>query len=610
MRKFLIGFFAFVFLLAIAFFIFSKYLQNNWKPILEEKLKNSVIESSDSLYHIQYKSLDVDPLNGNLKLVNFKLIPDSAIYKKLVKENRAPNNLYQLSVDQVILTDANASKAIAEKRMSVNNILIKHPKLIITNKRFGYNDTVDTKKDKRTLYQIISKVFKEIKVNSIKLEAVDFTFINNNNQLKKTRIKNLNITVFDILIDSLSREDKSRIYYTKTIDIELPLYSIITPDKLYYLNLRDFKFSTSANVLSLGKIELKPTYNAAAFYKKVGYAKDYYNLNFNNLKLSDINFDLFLNSQILNAKSLNMRGGNISIYSNNAYPKKLTDKTGKFPHQQLLKFPLDLYINNINLAGIDIIYAEYDKISKQTGQITFNNTNGYIHNVTNIKSRISKNSLMEANLKSSIYSVAPLTVNFKFFLNNNIGTFKVKGNIGSFDGRVANKIIRPLGMAEIKSANIKKLSFNMSANQYHASSKMDFYYDDLKVNILKKNQEGKFVKQGFISKVANIFVINTSNPDKNGKFIHSTIEYKKETSSSFFSLIWKTLFAGIKESVGINKEKETKIKETASAIKSVISNLKNTIQEIKKARLLNRQKRKDRKLKEKQQESSKIDSIK
>jgi virulence-associated protein VapD len=293
----------------------------------------------------------------------------------------------------------------------------------------------------------------------------------------------------------------------------------------------------------------------------------------------------------------------VAVYNNNAYAKHLKDKTGKFPHQQFLKVALDMNIAKVKLSNVDISYSEYDATSKQTGKITFNNTRGTIYNVTNTKEDLAKNSVMVAKLKTNILNLAPLDLTFKFFMNSKIGAFSYNGVLGAFDGKIANQIVRPLGMAEIKSAKIEKLAFQVQANQNIARGKMQFIYKNLKVNVLKRDENGKLKKQGFISKLANLFIINDANPDKRGKFIEGVINYERPKTVSFFSFLWKSLFTGIKQSVGVSSAKESKIKNSTIAIQNVVSDFKTTIAIIKENRKEHKRNRKIKKLAKLKEES-------
>ncbi len=606
MKKFLLWILGLGMVSAIGFFIAFNYLKDNWRPLLEEQLKNAITSSSDGLYRIEYKSLDVHPINGNLKLTHFKLIPDKEAYNKLVAHKKAPDNLYHLEVDALIIRKANAKEAVQSKKLHVADIIINKPQLTIYNNRQDYNDTVSHKKENKPLHELLKDIFKELKVKQIKLNDINFTFVNKNQkEEKRTSLKNLNITINDISIDSLSAEDSSRVYYTKNVVINIKDYKIATPDSLYFVKLEDLSFSTAKNLLTLKNVKLVPRYSKNNFHKHVGYFKDRFDLDFNKIEVRGVDFNLFLNRQKLYAKLLSINNAKIDIYNNNAYRKIIQDKTGKFPHQQLLKLALDMKINEIDLKNVDINYSEFDKKSGKTGRIEFKNTRGTITNIVNDKKALNNNPVMKLKINTALFGKAPLSLNINFYMNSSIGAFDYNGSISAFDGKILNQIVKPLGMAEVNSADVQKLNFNVKANQRTARGTLKFYYTNLNVNVLKRDDDGNLKKQGLVSTLANAFVIHKQNPNNKGEFTPGNIYFVRPKEASFFSFLWKSLFTGIKESVGVSQEKENKIKNTAEDVSQAIEGVKKDIHKLKEKlqeRKEHRQERREEKRMEKEKE--------
>ncbi len=607
MKKLLFWILGFAIVVTIGFFAVTRYLTNNWRPILERQLKNAVINSSDSLYRIEYKTLDIHPVNGNLKLTRFKLIPNPEVYKRLDANQSAPDNLYELEVSALVIKNANAKEAVTSKELKVADIIINKPKLTIYNNRRDYNDTISVKKkDDRPLHQLIKDIFKDIRVQKVELRDINFAFVNRSNpEEKRTALKNLDITITDIQIDSNAALDKSRVYYTKDVVINIKDYHIATPDSLYFVKLENLNFSTAKNLLSLKKVRLEPRLSKKEFHKKLGHAQDRYDLTFNEINISNVDFDLFLNRQKLYAKNLSINNASIDVYNNNAYRKIIKNKSGKFPHQQLLKLALDMKIDQLQLKDVDISYSEFDKKSRQVGKIEFLKTNGTIKNVVNDKKALSQNAKMKADLRSKIFGKAPLHLNMTFYMNSKIGEFDYNGEIGAFDGKLINKIVKPLGMAEIISAQIDKLSFNVKANQNIARGSMFFYYKDLKVNVLKRDEKGELKKQGFASALASVFVIQQQNPDSRGQFTKGNIYFNRPAEASFFSFLWKSLFTGIKESVGVSREKEKSLKNTAKTIGNAVEGFKGDIQMIKEKLHERKERREERRQERKLEKAAK-----
>jgi len=600
----------FIILLVIAalggggYYAYNKYIaQDRWKPYLQQELKELVLKSSDSLYHIEYSDFDLNITSGDATLKDFKLIPDTTVYNKLVAEKKAPDNLFILSVKKLSIKNIGARKAYKEKILEISNISIEKPDLTIINKRFDFNDTVKIGKQKNP-YQVIKKVFKSLHIDSISLKDISLNYINKSNAVEKqTSLKHLNINIADIVIDSLSDKDTSRFYYTKGIEVRIFDYKIATPDSLYRANIGQIYFSTAKRMIFLDKVSFLPRYNHTDFYKVTKGGGDIYNLKFNRIGINNINLQQFLRNQKLYAGTLDIANAKVQIYSNNAYNGPKSIKIGKDPEQSLQKVALDMRLKHINLSNTLISYSETDATSGYTGVITFNNTSGYFSNVTNDAAIKKINPYMTAHINTRFMNTADLNVNFKFNLASKDGAFNYNGTLGKFDGRILDKLVKPLALVHVQSADVDKLHFNVDASNYSGKGQLEFYYHNLNVQLLKK-VEGKaeLQTQGFISKLANTLIIDDDNPDKKGNFRPGPIELKREPTVSFFSFLYKALLDGLKPSVGFDKKTENKVNNAIVKVNNLVDKFKAYEEERKEKRAERKQKREERKM---QKDSSK-----
>jgi hypothetical protein len=557
---------------------------------LQKQLKELVLKSSDSLYHIEYSDFDLNITTGSATLSDFKLVPDTSIYKKLVTLKKAPDNLFILSVKKLSIKNVGARKAYQEKILNIEHILIEKPSLTIINKRYDYNDTVKVGSPK-TPYQVIKNTFKQLRIDSISLKDISLNYINKSNAVTKhTALKHLDINISDIIIDSLSGKDPGRFYYTRGIEVTVHDYHIATPDSLYYADLKKIYFSTAQRKIVLDNVSFLPRYNRTDFYNQTGEAGDIFTLKFKRIAINDIDLQRFLRDQKLYAGTMDITNPDIRIYHNNAFKgKKKSIKIGKDPHQALQKVALDMRLRRLNIKNASINYSETNEISGATGQILFTNTNGYILNVTNDDAAKRINPYMTAYINTRFMDAAPLKVNFKFNLNARDGAFNYSGELGKFDGKLLDKLVKPLALVHVVSADIEKLTFNVNASNYSGKGNLEFYYKNLKIQMLKK-VEGKteLQKQGLISMLANNLIIESNNPNKKGILRPGPIDLVREPSTSFFSFLYKGLLDGLKPSVGYDKKTETKV--STAIIK--VSNLLDKFKKFKEDR---KQKREERK---------------
>jgi hypothetical protein len=593
-----------ILIVAGAYYAYQKYLAGDkWKPLLQAQLKELVARSSDSLYHIEYSDFDLNITSGDATLTDFKLVPDTAVYNKLVARKKAPDNLFILSVKKLTIKNVGAKKAYQQKILNIDNITIDKPSLTIVNKRLPFNDTVKVGRP-QTPYEIIKKVFKRLRIDSIALKDISLNYINKSNPVARhTAIRHLDINISDIQIDSLSSQDPNRFYYTRGVEFTLHDYRIATADSLYYMKVKQMTFSTAQRSMTLDEAALTPRYSKKAFFKKIGRADDRFDLSFKRIAITDIDLQRFLRDQKLYAGLLDISGGKVEIYADNHYKGKKTSKIGKDPHQQLQKVALDMKLTKLNLHNTSITYAESDATSGYTGIINFENTSGTFYNVTNDAAAKKLNPFMTAHIRTKFLGQAPFTLNFKFNLNAKNGAFNYSGSLGAFDGRILDKLVRPLALVHVKSADIQKLNFNVDASNYSGKGHLEFYYRHLNVDLLKKDT-GKvgLIKQGLVSKIANTLIIEDDNPDKKGNFRAGPINLKREPTVSFFSFLYKALLDGLKPSVGFDKTTENKVNTAVIKIGHVIDKFNQFKEKRKKRR---DEKKKAKELQKQQEEQNK-----
>jgi hypothetical protein len=210
---------------------------------------------------------------------------------------------------------------------------------------------------------------------------------------------------------------------------------------------------------------------------------------------------------------------------------------------------------------------------------------------------------MTAHINTRFMNAADLDVNFKFNLASKDGAFNYNGTLGKFDGRILDKLVKPLALVHVQSADVDKLHFNVDASNYSGKGQLEFYYHNLNVQLLKK-VEGKaeLQTQGFISKLANTLIIDNDNPDKKGNFRPGPIDLEREATVSFFSFLYKALLDGLKPSVGFDKKTENKVNKAIVKVNNLVDKFKAYKEERKEKKAERKQKREERKM---QKDSSK-----
>ncbi|WP_257666595.1 hypothetical protein [Parapedobacter tibetensis] len=544
------------------------YLSRHWKPILETRLRQAVVNATDSLYQIHYDEVDFNVVTGNASITNLQLIPDTQVYARRVLEERAPDNIYNIMIADLRIRQFHPRRILRERKLHINDIIIDTPSIHVMNEYHAYNHTAAKSQDSLMLYQRISNMLNEVSVENIQFNDIQFKFsMKTDSVVKELALRNINLTLRDILIDSLSQVDTSRLYYARGIDLDMPGFRHETADSFYYVSFDRLQVATAEREVVLTGLKYAPRMNRSEFYRRKKEAKDMAIISLPHIRFEHIDLHRFVNSQKIYAGSLHIDSGTVAISNDLRYPKRLTNKIGKSPHQLLLKLKQHLKIDSVLIDGVDVSYAEISKKHKKEGKITFDRVNGIIRNVTNDSSALIQNNTMEADLTTYVMNTGKLTTVFAFDMLDKHGAFTYRGRLGPMNGKPFNQIMTPLLNAEIASANIEGLHFDVKADDHRARGSLQFDYNKMKLNLIASDNSKQRSSMKVASFLTNSFIINDSNPDANGKYHTGRINYARPHTYSFFKTLTQSLLQGIKECAGISEERERRLMNTAEEAK-------------------------------------------
>lgn len=568
-----------VFFFLVLAFAGSWYLSKHWKPIVNDRLQSLVASSTDSLYRLSYDDFDFSWHNGSAYLTNVHLVADSQVYERLKRENRAPDNRYRIAIKAINIRNFHPKRLYQSRKLNIDELTIESASVSVISEDV-FQDTTQAKATK-TLYQQISGYLNEIRVSQLNINDLSYAFENrSDSNARKTDLRNINIAIDDVLIDSLSRQDSARLYYTQGIQFRMDAYQIATADSLYFVDLKGIAFSTSERSLRVERIALKPRKNKKDFSSSG--AAERIDLAFDSLSLAEIDIRELLRSQRFRAGHLRISKGFVEVYrdAGSAKVKKRPSKRElKDPHDHLKSFARNIQIDSVELAQVDVAYEELSKNTRLPGRITFNRSRVRLRNVTNDSLRMRKNRFLQVDIDSRFMNAATLEARFVFDMLSDEGDFQYRGKLGSLNGKRLNTVLRPLALVEIESAAIRSLAFNFKGNKRRTVGAVDFRYHAMKINMLKL-EGGRIADDKLVSNLANSFILNPSNPDAAGKFIKANVRMTRPHDYSFFKLVWRSIFQGIKTSAGVNEEREAQLKKTAEGAKNVVDKTKKTAKQV------------------------------
>ncbi|WP_164123492.1 hypothetical protein [Sphingobacterium sp. xlx-130] len=561
--------------LVIGILMLIWYYGRNWKPIVETKLKEVVHKSTGGLYILKYEDLDLNIALGNATFWNAELIPDSVVYQQQVLAKEAPNNRYHIKLKMLKIRQFSLMDILLDKRLNIKTIVFEEPNIHLVSEYHAYNDTISDHTQK-TLYENVKDIFKSINVKHIKIDNVKFKYSKiEEGHTSTISLNQVNINVHDVLVDETSLTDTSRLYYTKMVDVQIPKFEYDLPDGYYRARFESLRINTREQNVLFTKVFYGPKMGKNAFFKQKRQNVTMAVLAFDTLRIEHLDFRRLIDNQQTVASKVQIKNGSVDLSADKRYPKYPVVKVGHSPHQQLMHAKKLLRLDTFLVDNISITYHEFSAKFGREGAISFDGARGTLTNVTNDTIALKKDQFMRADLVAKVMGSGRLHAKFGFDMLSKTGYHTYSGTLGAMNATAFNRILQPLLNVGIASGNIKKIAYNMEGTDRKNWGSFKFDYNDLKIDLPKK-ENGK--KSKIVSFLVNQILINDSNPDANEIYHVGKINYRRVPEHTFFKTLWQSLLDGIKQCAGISPEREAKLIGTAETVKEVSSEAKGVVQ--------------------------------
>lgn len=362
-------------------------------------------------------------------------------------------------------------------------------------------------------------------------------------------VGNIGIKINEVKAGQIVKLQMHPMDYTREAEVSLTRLSVKTKDDIYTFNAENITLNSLQRELNIHSFDIVPFAGEHQFANNFNYQTDRYDVHLRGISLKNIVMNDLLENK-LTASNLVVENTVAKIYHDLHKPLSQKSKVGNYPSQLLQKLNLPINISTATLKNAYIEYKENEIVSDSTGVVTFTNSKLDITNMTNIPEAIQKNNQLNISFQANILNAIPISGNFKFSLNSDHGNFLTNGHTPAFDASILNKVSIPMALIQINSGRINSIDFNFKGNDTSANGNLVMKYEDLKVNILKRDKNTKEVKKRRFATLAANLAVKKSNPASSG-LRKANPQYQRNIYKSFFNLVWKTTFTGMKETVGI-----------------------------------------------------------
>ena len=504
---------------------------------LRKYLVQHVLTNDSIPYRIETGKLSLNILTGS---VCVKMV---TVNSKDTSKSGS-NNLIDLQVAEVKISGVNYLKLLFKKSLHINKLNLQEPVLHITN-----FDTVTSKKDSSALvnlYTLIEGNLNSMHLNSFNIVNGKITVTARDTADMMVSLSAFNLELADISADSTLSASGRRF---EMGEMEGNIKSITGHflKGLYAFNVSSLDISGKDGMLSIDSVFLGPAVEKEKFAIKLGYQTDCIQLKLAGFKVYSNSFPEILELGSLMLEKIEINELVLTDYRDKNLPNAQGIKP--LPREMLYAFPVELSIGQLVLSKATITYIELAAGKNESGAISFSNVKGDITNISNMHPE----DTMKINATGYLMNQAAVSSQLAFPLNGN--TFTASVNMGAFDMRILNPMVRNLAPIEIVDGKAISMQMWCAADENAGSGQMTFIYSDLQVNAFAKNEsKGKTFITGMKNFVANEIILEKNNPKDEITRV-GKVAYARNPEKNIINYSWNLIFSGFKSSIGLTEEK-------------------------------------------------------
>lgn len=579
--------------LFIAIIITGIILYYNFNRILSDALMKSFNSSlASDVYELKFKNLNVNLLEGNIKVKDVEISPR----EKPLKEYPYINSSLRLTTKKLLLTNVEIATLLKYNILKLERIEIDKPEvdLIIADMVpvfIPFKDSTDVpvsdnQESKRSLEAFFLKEFKLINASfsiansarhrDLSVKRVNITLSDLmmdqkpgkdlisyshiglligeiTGSLQRDKIKYISLKDYKLTVDSLEiqKTPDTLIYHFADYSLGLNDLDLQTEDSIFHLTVQSFQLSYNDKSVILKNLAFNPNISNNKMQKRFKFQNTQFAGSVGSLNVKGINFDSLIYNRKLFIDEILIDSVSASIYKDKTKPLD----TNKFPEylgQSVKAISLPMMIKQITATNVNIVNDER-KPDSTYAKVNINRGTADIKNITNL----STNEVL--TMKAGAYIENKVHFNLILGFSYLKPEFSIDGMFERFEITDLNKVLEAYAPAKIKSGTVDKIEFSGVAKRTEASGTMKFLYHDLDVE-LQLEDKAKW-KNSVLSFAANTVVASSNPVSENLPPKIAEYHVERDMNKSFINITLRSALTGLKETVIMSKENRKTYKE-------------------------------------------------
>lgn len=337
-------------------------------PVFKTYIQNKVLEKTHGLYQIDFDKIRFELSQRHIKLTNFKLSPDTIVYRELLDKGIEKTAIYDIKVLSLELWGTSFYKLFIKQQLRVKEFIIDDP-VIKLKKSPEDNKQKDESRDfiHQDLYPLISKYVGILQVNYINVKNGQFQLnLSKNRKSKTSHFGLISVKLYDFYLDKNVYKQSNKLFYSNDIQISIDNYRILLSDGIHNFYAKNIYISTKESLLKAQSVRILPVSKNANIdsVKISGY---YYftspEIHFHNFNISNLYFNKNIEIQniIIDTPKIKLLDIDQKPTENGKTRSKNSKKAVSLDFYKLIKGSL----NSVSIKTLDLNNAELELIHQK-----------------------------------------------------------------------------------------------------------------------------------------------------------------------------------------------------------------------------------------------------
>jgi len=341
--------------------------------------------------------------------------------------------------------------------------------------------------------------------------SVDLTQVTERGTLTSF-LHGLDLELTEIRIDTLSFANPGRALTNSRVSVAFDTVRHVFGDSLYVLTATQVRADSRDSLVRIGTVQLVPTLEAAPFFDRLPERADRINMSAGPIRVEGLDFAGYVSEETVHVRLVDVDSLDLHVYSDinlDWGPRAMPCRY----HNGFAEIPFPLRIDTIRVNDALIRYSELANGSERPGELTLEELNGTVVNLTNDPDRMTYDTPAVANVTAKLFGEAPMQASLAYPLLSPTVDFSLEAAAGPMDLVTANRFATNTTGVEVEKGQLDSLWLSAEVKDGQAEGRVLMLYRDLDFRLVNKNSGKEMAWHAVAGFAANI-VLRSNNPGK------------------------------------------------------------------------------------------------